>query len=768
MPDIFTRTEARVLCLSGILLLAGCGGHETSRPETTAAAESQQAEAKAAVPPSSQKTGNKKKSSSVFPDTKRSGKEVRAQIQQSHLLIRTGQVEEAHAKLNQLIQSPDIGIEELASAHGIRALVFLKRRDLGAAVADLNLAILLSKGKQQESLQSLRGAILGAAWQSDENVFLLIMSLADHRRSPEVNPRLFQSIVSAEESLTVADLNAAFVPAVPKAVQPQSTTPPAKQNDQVQNDQVKAGFQKLLAQQYEAAAEELTGVLEQHPENTRALVGRAVAVACAAGDLQQVKADLQQALSLAPDLTVADDLLHYLQFALPNDAVPLPPSQEKQLAALTELARQCGFPDEKAEKAAHEIDFIKNQWGTASPQQREVHVFAGLAHLDPSPELKQVMLLLVELADQEERMRIRQRYELVISQLKQIGLNDPRSSSRYADLSTTELLETVKSLRWDRSPRELKAIGRVLRRRPQQDIDRVVAAWGENARKMNPTLAMGPPLHQHLTLMQVVSELGPNSVPALIRLLQAPEIAHIRESIVALLSVHEDRRCIEPLKQALQDGHGKASFRRRAELLLKSFQVPVPASPVDPLVLKTINQIVVSDPHQANYLEFSRYEQGLVEAGEAVVAPLTDKIQSMLVPADQVGVRLHDIGGTPARVLLGIASDKSGRKRVEASLDAFLDSLASDNDQVALETKWYILCVLSELTDSLQKNRYRSHALRKSLSSRSAALGQSVKHLGPVSPQSLAVKTRIQNMLKDWQSWQTVPDPLKTSADPFQ
>ncbi len=763
MVDIFSRTEACTLYFSGILLFAGCGEPETSAPETPASAVNQQATANEALTPSSQRILKKTNSQPVVPHANLSEKEVSEQIEQSHHQLSIGKVPEAHAQLNQLIQTPDLGIEELASAHGVRALVFLKRRNLISAVADLNLAILLSKGEQRISLQNLRGAILGTAWQSDENVFLLILSLADYRRSPGVNQRQFKPIVAAGESLTVADLNDAFIlPGHSSLIsQPGKTS-------LIQNDEVKVGFQKLLDHQYKASAEELTSVLEQHPDNTRALVGRAVAISSMAGDLKQVNADLKQALSLDPDLTIADDLLHYQQFAVPNAPVPLPLSREQQLDALAELARQCGFPDERAEKAANEIDFIRNNWGTASRQQREIHVFAGLAHLDPSPDLKQVMLLLVELSDHEERLRIRQRYELVISQLKQIGLIDPRSSSNYSDLSTTELLEKIKSLRWDRSSQELKAIGRVLRKRPQEDIDRVVAAWGENARQLNPALTMGPSLHQHLTLMQVMHELGSNSVPPLIRLLQDPGIAHIRESIVSVLSVREDRRCIEPLKKALQDGYGKASFRRRAELLLKSFQVPVPDSKVDPLVMKAINQIVVSDPYQANYIDFQRNEETLVEAGNVVVKPLTDKILSMLVPTDQVGIRLHDIGGTPARVLLGIASEEAGRKQVEDAIDAFLGSLSSENDKVALETKWYILCVLSELTDSLQKNRYRSHALRNSLSSRVAVLKQSVKHLGPVTPQSLAIEKRVNNMHKDWQTWKTSQDPFKTSPDPFQ
>ena len=763
MLDIFSRTKSSPLCITGILLIAGCNEHGTSEAETPQSTVSHQPAVKEPLAPSSHKTPKKKNSQPVVSDADLSGKEVREKIEQSHLQLRMGKVQEAHDQLNQLIQSPDIGIEELARAHGVRAFVFLKRRDLISAVADLNLAILLSKGEQRKSLQNLRGAILGTAWQSDENVFLLILSLADYRRSPGVNQRLFKPIVAAGESLTVADLYDAFVLPGHSSLKSQ----PGK-TSLIQNDEVKVGFQKLLDHQYKAAAEELTSVLEQHPDNTRALVGRAVAICSMAGDLKQVKADLKQALSLDPDLTIADDLLLYQQFAVPNAPVPLPLSREQQLDALAELARQYGFTKEKAEKAAYEIDFIRNKWGTATQQQREIHVFAGLAHLDPSPELKQVMLLLVDLSDHEERMRIRQRYDLVISQLKQIGLNDPRSSSNYSDLSTTELLEKIKFLRWDRSPQELKAIGRVLCKRPQEDIDRVVAAWGENARKLNPALAMGPSLHQHLTLMQIIQELGPNSVPALIRLLQDPEIAHIRESIVAVLSLREDRRCIEPLKKAMQDGYGKASFRRRAELLLKSFQVPLPDSKVDPLVMKAINQIVVSDPYQANYVDFQRYEETLVEAGDSVVKPLTDKILSMLVPADQVGIRLHDIGGTPARVLLEIASEEAGRKRVEQAIESFLDSLSSENDKVALETKWYILCVLSELTESLQKSRYRSHALRYSLSSRSAALKQSVKNLGPVSPQILVIEKRMNNMQKDWESWKTVQDPFKTSPDPFQ
>src|SRR5690606_11546563 len=119
---------------------------------------------------------------------------------------------------------------------------------------------------------------------------------------------------------------------------------------------------------------------------------------------------------------------------------------------------------------------------------------------------------------------------------------------------------------------------------------------------------------------------------------------------------------------------------------------------VDPKILQIIKKIVVSNPHGQNYLDFRAYEEGLVEAGVSVVAPLTQEILAMQVPAGEVGSRLNDIGGTPARVLLGIGERPEIQKHVEESIHLMLTALKSENDQVALETKWYLICVLAEMT----------------------------------------------------------------------
>src|SRR5690606_19821435 len=110
----------------------------------------------------------------------------------------------------------------------------------------------------------------------------------------------------------------------------------------------------------------------------------------------------------------------------PGRPKTLPRTRKQRQQAFESLALEHGFSQSSAAGLSTDIDFLMADWGAASSQQRAARVFAGMASHDQSPEGKMLMPLLIELAEAESRMRVRQRLEFIISELSEIGLQDPR------------------------------------------------------------------------------------------------------------------------------------------------------------------------------------------------------------------------------------------------------------------------------------------------------------------------------------------------------
>lgn len=731
-----------VWTLSCLLNLAGCGQNEvqiTHEPQD-------------AVPSlTDSRNVQATQSLELFPQAEMTDLEVRKKIEQSQLLLGQRDFEGAFEEINVALNSARNN--DFAEALGLRSLIYFGRDDVPAAVSDLNLAILVCDESLRARFISMRGTFLTAASTFDENPFLLLLARTDHRKSPVVNHSIAQNLTAAIKAMTVDELADSFSIINKTALE---------ENDVEEglplNSNVRTGFQNLLNEEFQLAHKNFTEELSLHPGDVMALVGRAVATSCSSKDYRSIHEDLRQAVEFETDLTVADDLLLYHQFLPTTQPRPLPPSQNHRQKAIQSLAQEHGFPLSAAETLGVHIESVTSKWGTLNKQQRVGQIFAGIAHQDLSQDGKLLMPLLVELREAEPRLRVRQRLSFIISEIAAIGVRDPRAVPDYASFSTPELLELTKALRWDRNLNELQAIGKVIGKRSQDEINSAVKAWEANALELNPALSSGPALHRHLTLEQVVVELGPATVIPLNTMLMNPEVAHVRRAIVDILKVHGDRKSIEPLKAAIADGLGSDDFREQAAVLLGSLKESVPALPIDPNVIRTIKKIVVSDPYAHNYLDFRGYEEGLIAAGESVVDPLTQGILSMLVQTKDIGIRVHDIGGTPARILLELGKQDAARRKVLESIDSMLDALQSGNDKVALETKWYVVCVLAEMSDSLQKH---PHPLRPDLGQRADVLSLSVSHLGARTAQTDSVYRHIQMLKTVWETWKPTDDPFR-------
>lgn len=677
--------------------------------------------------------------------------DVRKKIEQSRFQLSQRDFEAAFEEINFALESAKH--DDFAEALGLRALIYFGRENIPAAVADLNLAIIASTGKLQAKHISMRGTFLIEASTTDENPFLLLMALSDHRKSAVVNKKVEENLIQKVKQLTVMDLVNAFRTIDDTALEEAGT-----KADSSTTPRISEGFQFLLNEEFQEAEKAFTEELQLNPGEEMASVGRAVAISCSSKGYRMILDDLKQAIKSNPELTVADDLLLYHRFLPQDEPVPLPDTKQQRQKKIQSLALEHGFPPDAAEKLGVHIDLVLSKWGVLTKHQRIGQIFAGIAHQAPHHDGKMLMPMLVELTNSEPRMRVRQRLNFIIGKLAEIGLSDPRDKPQYSEVSTAELLELTKTMRWNRNPRELQAIGKEIRKRSQAEVNLVVTAWEQNAIEMNPTFPNGPTLFRHLTLEQVVAELGPASVTPLIAMLKNPQTAHVRHAVVEILKRHRDPRCIEPLRAAIADGLGSEDFREQAVVLLESFKETVPDPAIDPNVLGTIQKIVVSDPYAHNFLDFRRYEEGLIDVGEPVVKPLTQEILSMLVPTKEIGIRLHDIGGSPARVLAGIGKQKSARRIILEAIDSMLQMLQSKNDKIALETKWYIVCVLAELTDTIQQ---QPHPLRSELGQREQFLSQSMRQIQNRSAQGDAVYRQISSLQKIWKTWKPSDDPFK-------